>query len=785
MTAEAPRRLGPYRLDRVLGRGGMGVVYAAYDERLDRRVAIKRVLTEDDDPRRRRRLRREARVAAQLSHPAIVQVYDLVEGDDEAQEAAGDWIVMELVEGRPLSELLAAGPLGIERTLAYGRQIAEGLAAAHDRGIVHRDLKTENVMVLSGDPPGGQGGPSHGQVKILDFGLAKRLDRLPGDSADAALTVAGQILGTGRAMSPEQARGLEVGPRSDLFSLGTLLYECLTGVSPFRGETPHETLIRVATHPPSPVHALDETIPPELSDLIGRLLCKAPERRPASAREVAGELTELAEERRFQARSASSPSGPETEATRTQIDDELPARPEMHPGPSSGLSTLKGGMGLVLPLVVLVLAVVAGYLWWPFGSKAPEPAPSVPSLPEADALAPGESARLYDEAMEAVRRPDRPEGLDRAVDIFQRLLESDEGSAPAHAGLARAYWEKAVNPAASGDPVFLEQAAAAAQEAVRLDPQLADARVSLGLVEHARGQPDEARHQLETALELDPTSAGAHADAHYGLARVAASEGRQGEAENEYRQALGLHPRAMYWDALGAQLYSQGRYGKAEEAFLASLALAPDNVYALRNLGVVYYAQGRLDEAATKLEATLEIRPDASLTSNLGTIYFTRGLYARAAATFERALGLGGAANNFVYWLNLADAYRQLPDKEEETQRSYRRAIQLLGESLEAAPEDVRLWSRRAVAHARAGSCSDARDDLDRIRGLGMGENVYSLLRVAVVEELCGEREPALATLEAALRAGLAESEVRHEPDLLELRADPRFHHLLMALEGR
>jgi serine/threonine-protein kinase len=406
-----------------------------------------------------------------------------------------------------------------------------------------------------------------------------------------------------------------------------------------------------------------------------------------------------------------------------------------------------------------------------------------PALPEPEVLAPGAAVRLYEEAVEAVRRPDRPESLDRAIDIFQRLLASDEGSARAHAGLARAYWEKAVNPAASGDPVFLEQAAAVAREAVRLDPDLADARVSLGLAEHAQGRPEEARIQLETALGMDPDSAHAQADAHYGLARLALSQGRAEEAEARYRQALDLQPRAMYWDALGALLYSQGRYAEAEEAFLASLERTPDNAYALRNLGVAYYAQGRLDEATARLEEALEIRPDASVFSNLGTIYFSRGLYAHAASTFERALRMDGAANSYAYWLNLADAQRWLPDRAQEAQRSYRRAIQLLDAAIEAAPEDVRVLSRRAVAQARSGDFHGTLEDVTEARRLGIGDDVYSLLRLAVAEELCGERESALATLGEALRAGLAPSEVRNEPDLLELRADPAFHHLLMDLE--
>ena len=251
-----PIKLGPYQLERALGRGGMGIVYEAYDERLERRVAVKRLLT--DDPEQRERLRREARTTAQLAHPAIVQIFDLIEDGDN------DWIVMERVEGTPLSRVAEDGPLGVDSVLKYAHQIAEGLAAAHGLGIVHRDLKTENVMILP-----------DGRVKILDFGIAKRLK--VGETGERTLSIQGQVMGTTRAMAPEQARGMKVGPRSDLFSFGVLLYEILTGVSPFRAASPMDTLARVITHQPKPIEELNNDVPAELAALVERLLRKASE----------------------------------------------------------------------------------------------------------------------------------------------------------------------------------------------------------------------------------------------------------------------------------------------------------------------------------------------------------------------------------------------------------------------------------------------------------------------------------------------------------------------------
>ncbi len=253
----------------------MGVVYLAFDERLRRNVAIKSIHPNKDvSPQRRERLLREARAAAQLGHSSIAQIYDILSIDGR------DFIVMEYVEGQTLTRLLAAAPLEIQEAVDISRQIAEGLHAAHARGIVHRDLKPENIILTPG-----------GQVKILDFGLAKSLDP---DPAEASLTADGVVLGTSSAMSPEQAEGKEIDQRSDLFSLGSLMYTMVTGKHPFQGATPLQTMQRIVRHhPPSPSR-LNKDVPEELALLIENLLEKDPRNRPSSALEVALALEEIA-----------------------------------------------------------------------------------------------------------------------------------------------------------------------------------------------------------------------------------------------------------------------------------------------------------------------------------------------------------------------------------------------------------------------------------------------------------------------------------------------------------
>jgi serine/threonine protein kinase len=248
-------KVGPYQLVERLAAGGMGEVWRAWDERLKRPVAVKHVLPHLlGEPRARERFRREAEAGARLAHPAIVQIHDLVETPE------GDWIVMELVAGKTLRQLLNAGPLAVPDALRWGGEIAGGLAAAHAAGVLHRDLKAGNVMITPA-----------GQVKVLDFGIARPFAP---ESQEATFSLPGTLLGTSYAMSPEQALGQPLDPRSDLFSLGSLLYEMLTGEAPFRAETAAATLARVCTFRPLPVRQRRPEVPVEASALIERLLAK-------------------------------------------------------------------------------------------------------------------------------------------------------------------------------------------------------------------------------------------------------------------------------------------------------------------------------------------------------------------------------------------------------------------------------------------------------------------------------------------------------------------------------
>jgi serine/threonine-protein kinase len=274
------RTLHHYEIEERLGQGGMGVVYRARDTRLGRHVALKLLPPEfSQDEDRKARFIQEAKAAAQLSHPAIAQVYDVGDGPE------GLYIAMELVPGRTVKALIEGRELDALGAIEIAHQVAGGLQKAHEASVVHRDIKPDNVIVTP-----------DGHAKILDFGLAKLVESRP-EAPDGishmetlAKTQAGFVIGTLRYMSPEQARGQLVDHRSDLFSLGIVLYEMVTGQLPFAGHTALDTLHAIAFEETRPITALRPNLPPSLQRVITRCLRKRPQDRYPDARELASDL---------------------------------------------------------------------------------------------------------------------------------------------------------------------------------------------------------------------------------------------------------------------------------------------------------------------------------------------------------------------------------------------------------------------------------------------------------------------------------------------------------------
>jgi tetratricopeptide (TPR) repeat protein/predicted Ser/Thr protein kinase len=381
--------LGRFKVLSELGRGGMGVVYAAEDSTLGREVALKVLPTSGDDERRGRFLR-EARAAAGLTHAGIATIYDV-------GEAAGHvFIAMELVRGRTLRAVLDERPEGdralpLAEALRVGREIARALAKAHERGVVHRDLKPENVMLAE-----------DGQVKLLDFGLAKRCEPEPAGQSGVMTTEAGRVLGTPSYMSPEQSKGRPVDARSDVFSLGVMLYELCTGARPFARANVIELFIALDRDEPPPPSTLDARVPLAVEHVILRCLRKDPAARYADAGAVLHDLELLS------ARASGFPKGARSRP---------PGR-----GP---------GRGRRAQLAALVLvAVVVGLTVGLRVSRHFRPAPVTLATLPMPASTSAEAIAAYREGLSGYRLGGRGDGG------FERAVELDPGLAAAHLQLA-------------------------------------------------------------------------------------------------------------------------------------------------------------------------------------------------------------------------------------------------------------------------------------------------------------------------------------------------------------
>jgi serine/threonine protein kinase len=325
-----------YKIEELLGMGGMGVVYRARDTRLQRPVALKILKPElVADPVRKSRFLVEAQSAAAVSHPAIASVYDV----DEAGSTM--FIAMEYIEGRTVGRLIAEGELDLQGAVEIGHQVAEGLARAHEAKIVHRDIKSDNIMVTR-----------DGHAKLLDFGLAKLLDPdLTDDDIPAEVsrtmtrqqvhTMAGTIMGTTNYMSPEQARGRPVDSRSDIFSLGVVLYEMVTGELPFNRATALDTMHAIVFEEAKPVTSLRRNLPPQAHLIISRCLRKRPEDRYPDAGRLADDLKRL-EQQIETGTSLSLPTGERIKAWLESVKSSVPL----------------GNKGLIILAAVLVLAFV-------------------------------------------------------------------------------------------------------------------------------------------------------------------------------------------------------------------------------------------------------------------------------------------------------------------------------------------------------------------------------------------------------------------------------------------
>ena len=717
-----------------MGAGGMGVVYRARDTLLERAVALK-VLPADAmaDENRQRRFLQEARAASALNHPHIVTIYDVIHEDGVYA------IVMELIDGMSLEALVARGPVPLQQALAIARQIADALSVAHAAGIVHRDLKPANVIVTA-----------RGQAKVLDFGIAK-LDPMRGtgtesDGTRTALTMAGAVIGTAAYMSPEQARGEPVDARTDVFSLGVVLYEMLSGRSPFAAASITAVLHKlIYEQPPDLTTTPGLDVPRAVSATVDRALAKNPGERYQSMDAVGAALDAITAGR--------TPS------------TEMPAASAPAATTSRRRTLSMVAVGILLMTIAAALLVGARKAGWWGGSEKP-----AGTTPAAIAQLPTTPFEAFKMGQAFLDRYDRDGYADRSIEAFQRAVDLKPDYAAAYAGLGLAYWRKYRE---QRDRSWIDKAEPNARRAVELEPQLTIATVSLASVNTELGHYDAAATALDAALVRDPESAdllGTRANLHFRRRNFPA-------AVSDIRKAGAVRPGDWSLPLLeGVILITAAKPAEAVPALERASTLAPDSALVFRNLGAAYHALGRYGDATRSFQRALEIRADPSVYSNLGTAYFFQGLYGDAVTAFEQARKL--RPNDFRAWANLADGYRFIPARKTESLEAYTRALQLIDEQLASAPKDDDLLTRRVVMMAKRGDC-DAALAASQAIAAQSGRGPAGSYRLGVAHEVCERRDDAVVNVLKALEGGYPADEVARDPELVKFREDLRYHKFL------
>ncbi len=597
--------LGPYQIVEEIGRGGMGIVYKAWQPALQRYVAIKVLTSHLTDREVVQRFQYEARVAANLNHPNIVTIYDIAQQDNTL------YIVMEYVDGRPLSEvIIREGPLPIERVVHLLRQIAGALDYAHRMHLIHRDIKPANILITSDD-----------RAVITDFGIAKALE---GSGATAQFTAAGTILGTPTYMSPEQIQGQPVDYRTDLYSLGVVCFEMLGGRPPFGGTTTAAILYaQVHTAPPS-IRNLNAGVSKQVEMALTRMLSKLPESRfPTASAFVAALGGDF----------AIKPVTPqwtgETEVGVGRadfLDASMRGRKWTVPGKRRKLSPV---LWLVIPIVAALLGV-----WF----LVVEPAYMVRRLIAQgnEALQAGQYA-IAEAAFATVLTKDEKNvdanlGLGEALRQQGRVAESlphyqvavagNDRSSTAHIGLGWTYYGLGQ----------YKQAIAEFTRTIALDPAQAEAYRGKGLSYYALGQYTEALEPLQTWVEMVPEANSVELNWTYFFT------GQYDKALSGFTHLIQVEPDNIEGYKGQAQShYALGQYHQAEEPLMKWIKMAPDDLEALRLLGWSYYHQERYAQAAGQFARASQLaNADGEIFFGLGNSYSNLGEFEQAQTAFER-----------------------------------------------------------------------------------------------------------------------------------------------------
>jgi tetratricopeptide (TPR) repeat protein len=637
MSLPADTRLGHYEIRAKLGAGGMGEVYLAEDTKLNRKVAVKFLPPESTaDLRAKRRLLREAQAAAALDHPNICAIHEVGEEDGRA------FIVMQYVEGETLAARIHRKPLTLKEALGFAVPVADALAEAHSLGIIHRDIKPQNVMITA-----------RGQVKILDFGLAKVVaDRsvLDGEAeTQSLLTEVGVIVGTIPYMSPEQVKGEALDARSDIFSFGAVLYEMVSGQRPFFAKTMAEIISAILTSEPAPLASYQIAAPAGLEQNLRKCLEKDREKRYQTMREVASDLENVFRE--CESGVAVAPAVDRAAATiRVAATNQVAQRRVF----------LTVRLGLALAALVMLAAVASVYALF-FRDSRRVPSPGDKSVNSA----------AYDYYLRGKVNAgsENRENNESAIKLLEQAVAADPNFAPAYAELARAYNIKAFYLASVAEKKKLnEDAEVAVEKALTLNPDLAEGHLARGLIlwTHAKRFPHEqAIQSYKHALALNPNLD----EAHHQLAVVYLHIGLLDKAGEEVEKALAINPNntlARY--RVGAVKLHQGKY---EEALAVYKSIPQDANPALWNRAVAHtlFQLGRTSEAAALVEQYLQTYPqdEGGLMTSVKAMLLARaGKPREAEDAIQHAIEIGKDFGHFHHTAyDIAVAYALLNKPEE------------------------------------------------------------------------------------------------------------------------
>ncbi|RZA07694.1 MAG: serine/threonine-protein kinase [Moraxellaceae bacterium] len=741
-------QIGHYTIHSSIGRGGMGLVYLARDMRLDRQVAIKCLRNDLFEDHYRERFKREARLLAKLNHPHIVQIYDYIETEDQLA------LVMEYVDGQNLQQHLREHIVPITQRMQWLTQIAQGLAVAHDAGIIHRDLKSENILINK-----------HKLAKISDLGIAK--------SQDFNATLTDHVTGSYASMSPEQAMGEAIDFRSDLFSFGILAYQLLCGAHPFgEAENKLQIMQRIISHPPISPTKNNPDLSTEAVELLGQLLSKNPDNRPANTHWVAAQCEKLYQwflantninEDHTQALHNTSHSGIRVNPTRNHTQEHPTFETQILKKSASlsmGTKAYFHNNRTALAVFGLIFVVLSGLLIWKL-----QPPKEDENVARNESAEPYSQARELNKGLEALKLFDRPGSLDEAEKSFSTILFHTPNNAAAVAGLSLVYSYRYSSD--NEDPIWIQKADASAQQALQLNAQLALVHVALGRVSNLKAEHDRALNSFAQALTLEPTNI----FALRGKVAALRSVQRYDEAFQLAKQGLKQFPQERFFaDELGAIHLENNNFSKAEEFYQLSIKLQPDAVLSYAGLYVALDRQNRTDEAMQALQQGLQIRSSYALHTNLGNALFNKGDYVGAVAAFEAAISpVQGNPSSYLGWANLADALLWIPGRKVEAQKAYNKARDLLTPQFERRTDNVIIISRMALYAARLNDRKQAEPLLARVIAIAP-KNASVNFRAGLAYELLGERDAAIAALTKAVELGYPLKLIQAEPDLLNLR---------------